>query len=321
MANIARKGENTYNSPTYNEGSLTIERKPMTWPKRMNAALEYIEAHLDGACSIHDVANAARCSKYHFHRVFFANFGVTLAEYIRGRKLTLAAIEVQNSESNILDIALKYGYESPNAFTRAFRDFHGVNPSKARTRSIKLSSQNQVNFPTIRGGVEKMDYTILQKPAFNITGHSEHFKFENFIKNGHKYWKEYTDSEKYQELYRLNNGLPGSITQSSIISAYFPSENGNRDEFKDVLGVETQAEINPQEFETHRVSPATYAEFICTYKTSLKTNRYIYGDWFSSTGYERAENLPDIVSYFPIPFRPLNEMLTRWWIPIIDTER
>lgn len=132
-----------------------------------------------------------------------------------------------------------------------------------------------------------------------------------------KFWKEYVGSEDYQKLYRLSEGRPGSKTNSPLFSAYFPKENGKRDEFIDVLGVEATSELELSGFEVHTVPSATYAEFNCTYKASMKTNRYIYGEWFSSTGYERDGNKPDIAAYFPIPFRPMSEMRVRWWVPVI----
>ena len=289
----------------------------MTWSQRMNLAIEYIESNLDSALSIEDVAKEACCSKYHFHRMFFANFKITCAEYIRRRKLTLAAVELLNTDESIVDIAIKYGYESPNAFTRAFRNIHGINPSKARLGGTSLSSYKRVFFLKDNKAGENMNYKIIEVAEFNIIGKSKSFEFENFVKDGPKFWKEYVGSEDYKKLYQLNNGRPCPITNSSLLSAYFPKENGKRDEFTDVLGIEATNEDNLSGFEAYTVPSSTYAEFNCTYKTSMKTNRYIYGEWFSSTGYERDGNKPDIVAYFPIPFRPMNEMRIRWWIPVI----
>ncbi|MDO6425861.1 AraC family transcriptional regulator [Thalassotalea sp. 1_MG-2023] len=289
----------------------------MIWSQRMNLAIDYIESNLDSALSTEDVAKVACCSKYHFHRMFFANFKVTCAEYIRRRKLTMAAVELLNTNESIVDIAFKYGYESPNAFTRAFRNMHGINPSKARLGGTSLSSYKRVFFSKDKKVGVSMNYKIIEIPEFNIIGKSKSFEFEDFVKDGPKFWKEYIGSEDYKKLYQLNNGRPCSITNSSLLSAYFPKENGKRDEFTDVLGVEATSEDSLSGFEVYTVPSSTYAEFNCTYKTSMKTNRYIYGEWFSSTGYERDGNKPDIVAYFPIPFRPMNEMCIRWWIPVI----
>ena len=290
----------------------------MNWSQRMNAAIEYIEKNLGEPLSLEDVAKVACCSKYHFHRIFFAHFEVTCSEYIRRRKLTLAAVEIMNSDKNIVDISLSYGYESANAFTRAFRNIHQVNPSMLRSGSVTLSSYNQVFFPSEYRGGEKMDYKIIQRPEFNLVGKSKHFDFDTFVKDGSKFWKEYVTSSDYQKLYNITDGRPGSVTNAPLLSVYFPKEDRKRDEFIDVLGVEATTDMAGNEFEAYTVPLATYAEFNCTYKTSMKTNRYIYREWFSSTGYERDGNKPDIVAYFPIPFKPMTEMRIRWWIPVIS---
>ncbi|KZN29664.1 AraC family transcriptional regulator [Pseudoalteromonas luteoviolacea] len=288
----------------------------MTWSQRMNWAIEHIESNLDNDLSIDDIAKVACCSRYHFHRMFFAYFKITCAEYIRRRKLTLAAVELLNTNESIVDIALKFGYKSPNAFTRAFRNIHGINPSNARKGGSSLSSYKRAFIPEDDKAGESMNYKIIEVPEFNLIGRSKSFEFESFVKSGPKFWKEYVGSKDYEKLIQLNNGRPCPITNSPLLSAYFPKENGKQDEFLDVLGVETSSRDRLKGFETFTIPSSTYAEFNCTYKASMKTNRYIYGSWFSSTGFEREHNKPDIVAYFPIPFRPMNEMCVRWWIPV-----
>ncbi|OCQ17893.1 hypothetical protein A7985_25280 [Pseudoalteromonas luteoviolacea] len=283
----------------------------------MNWAIEYIESNLDSGLGIEDVAKVACCSKYHFHRMFFAKFKITCTEYIRRRKLTLAAVELLNTNKSIVDIAIKYGYKSPNAFTRAFRHIHGINPSIARLGGTALSSYKRVYYSQDNKTGESMDYKIIDVPEFNIIGTGKSFDFESFVKDGPKFWKGYVGSKEYKKLTQLNDGRPCPITNSPLLSAYFPIENGRRDEFLDVLGVEATSRDRLKGFETYTVPSSTYAEFNCTYKTSMKTNRSIYGSWFSSTGFERDGSKPDIVAYFPIPFRPMNEMHIRWWIPVI----
>ena len=138
--------------------------------------------------------------------MFFANFGITCTEYIRRRKLTLAAVELLNNDKNIIDIGLKYGYNSPNAFTRAFRNMHGINPSKARSQTVTLSSYNRVSFPIEHKVGEKMKYKIIESPEFTIIGRSQGFKFDSFVQDGPKFWKEYVGSKDYQRLNSLSDG-------------------------------------------------------------------------------------------------------------------
>ena len=289
----------------------------MSWPKRMNLALDYIEKNLNSVISLEDAASVACCSKYHFHRVFYFTFKVTFAEYVRKRRLTLAATDILSTEARIVDVASKYGYDSPNAFTRAFRNVHGINPSDARSSLARLTSYNRVYFPSENTGVEKMDYKIVKRPAFQVIGKSKNFIFDDFVKHGSKYWKEYVKTDSYRRLYQLTNGRPGPITGAPLLSVYLPKENSKKTEMTDLLGLEVSSGIDVGKFETHKIPEATYAEFDCTYKTSMKTNRYIYKEWFSSTGYERDGGRPDIAAYFPIPFRPMGEMGVRWWIPVV----
>lgn len=288
----------------------------MSWSKRMSLAVEYIEKNLNGEITIEDVAEIACCSKYHFHRMFHSYFNVTFAEYIRRRKLTLAAVDVLSGQAKIMDISLKYGYESPNAFTRAFRNIHGINPSEARSSQVSISTYSQASFPSDAAGIEKMDYKIVEKPSFKIVGKSKNFEFDDFAKNGQQFWKEYVGSKDYKALCQLSNGKPGLITGAPLMTAYFPKEASKLDEFMDVLGIESASSRNIKPFETHAVPSATYAEFECSYRGSMKTNRYIYGEWFSATGYKRDGNKPDVVAYFPMPFTHFSEMNVRWWIPI-----
>ena len=288
----------------------------MNWSQRMNLAIAYIEENLCQELRVEDVAKKAFCSKYHFHRMFFARFKISCAEYIRRRKLTLAAADLINTDLNVLDVALKYGYESPNAFTRAFNKMHGVNPGVARSNSVSLSAYSKVFFPENSHSGEMMDYKIVERPEFRVLGKSKRFRFEQFVKEGPKFWKGYVTSDEYKKLSAINKGMPGEITGAPLLTVYFPKEDCSNDEFIDVLGIEAGSEIASQGFEAHDVPSARYAEFNCTYKTSMKTNRYIYGEWFASTGYERDSNKPDVVAYFPMPWRPMGEMHIRWWIPI-----
>jgi len=267
----------------------------MSWLERMNSAIEYIEENITGEIVIEDVAEIACCSKYHFHRVFYSCFNITFAEYIRRRKFTLAAVDVVSNREKIIDIALKYGYDSPNAFTRAFRNIHGVNPSEVRLSQVKLATYNRVFFPSDTIGVEKMDYQIVEKPSFTIIGKSKSFDFDEFAKNGKKFWKEYVGSDEYKALCQLTNGKPGLLTGAPLLTAYFPKENSKLDEFLDVLGIEFISDSHATSFEIHTVPSATYAEFECSYRNAMKTNRYIYGEWFSATGYERDGDKPQIL--------------------------
>ncbi len=289
----------------------------MEWSERINTAIDFIERHLSDEISINEVAKKAFCSSYHFQRMFFAIIGITPAEYIRRRRLTLAATELATGDEKVIDIAFKYGYESPNSFTRAFRNMHGINPREVRASGAKLSAYHRVSFHVKIKGGNDMDYRIIEKPAFDLVGTGKNFTTEAFFKEAPGFWKEYVNSDEYQKLWGLTNGKWGIVTEAPLMSVYLPNENDKQDSLTDILGLEKPAEADSGEFGIFRIPAATYAEFNCTYQTSVKMNKYIYGEWFPSTGYERDENKADIAAYFPVAFQSIRGMGVRWWIPVI----
>lgn len=142
----------------------------MDFLNRMNETMDYIEDHLAGEISYEKIAKLSCCSMHQFGRVFSYVVGVSLSEYIRHRRLTLAAFDLQSSDTKIIDIALKYGYDSPNSFTRAFIEMHNISPKEARSKGIMLKSYPRLSFHiSIKGDVE-MNYRIEEKGAITFVG-------------------------------------------------------------------------------------------------------------------------------------------------------
>jgi len=112
----------------------------------LNNAIEYIEDNLDSTIEIDEIAKVAFTSRYHFQRTFHAITGFTLTEYIRNRRLTLAGEELSSKDAKITEIAIKYGYESPDAFTKAFQRLHGVTPSKIKKGNVRLKAFPKLSF-------------------------------------------------------------------------------------------------------------------------------------------------------------------------------
>lgn len=151
----------------------------MDWIERMNGALDYIEDNLTGQVDWEKAAAKACCSVYYFGRMFSFLTGVPLSEYLRRRRMTLAGFDLQQGDDKIIDIALKYGYESPEAFTRAFTALHGIPPSAARAKGANLKSYQRITFYiTIKGDV-LMNYRIVEREAFTVYGMEEIFDMEN----------------------------------------------------------------------------------------------------------------------------------------------
>lgn len=142
----------------------------MDWVETMNKAIDYVEEHLTNRVDMMQIARITACPLSVFQRSFAQISGVTLSEYIRRRKLTCAAAELQNTDVKIIDLALKYGYESPDAFRVAFKRLHGVTPVMARKSGIRMTFYCRLSFALTIKGVEKMDYTIIKKPSFKVVG-------------------------------------------------------------------------------------------------------------------------------------------------------
>lgn len=134
----------------------------MEWIAAMQQAITYMEEHLMKEINYEDVAKHVHTSSYEFHRAFSFLTGMTANSYIRNRKLSLAGREIVETDTKITDIALKYGYETPESFTKAFTRFHGIAPKFAREESAKLVLFNPIVIKlTVEGG-KSMDYRIVQ---------------------------------------------------------------------------------------------------------------------------------------------------------------
>lgn len=142
----------------------------MSFVSDFESAIEYIEENLTSDIDFSMVAQKAKCSSYHFQRMFSSLVGIPLSEYIRRRRLTLAAIEIQNSDVKIIDIALKYCYDTHSSFTRAFQLIQGITPTKARIEGVTLMAYPRISFQFILKGVEAMQYQIIETQPFKVFG-------------------------------------------------------------------------------------------------------------------------------------------------------
>ncbi|MFB7468088.1 GyrI-like domain-containing protein [Streptomyces sp. NPDC056224] len=136
----------------------------------LNQAMDHVEARLDGAIDIAELARIAVTSEYHFRRLFSALAGMPLSEYVRRRRLTVAGAEVLAGERTLLDIAVRYGYGSGESFARAFRAVHGVGPGEARQTGAALRSQPRMSFRLVVEGSSSMQYKVVEKDAFKVVG-------------------------------------------------------------------------------------------------------------------------------------------------------
>ena len=284
--------------------------------KNMNDAMMYIEDNLTNEIDFKMVARIAQCSEYHFKRMFSFLAGIPLSEYIRRRRLSLAALELNSSDIKIIDAAMKYGYNSPDSFSRAFQNLHGITPSEARTNGQSLKAYPLMTFQlSIRGGNE-MNYRIEQKEAFNIVGIKKRVPiiFEGENPEIAEMWKSLT-MEKITRLKNLSNIEPAGMVQASAnFSDGRMEEKGELDQY---IGVAT-TEKCPEDFTKLEVPALTWAIFECTGPfpgTLQETWGRIYSEWFPSSGYQVTEG-PEILS---IKTKDLSSptVTSEIWIPVL----
>lgn len=140
----------------------------MNWAKRFQDAIDYIENHLTDYVDYNEAAKRACMSSFYFQRIFTVLCGYTMGDYIRNRRLTLAGTELQKEKCRVIDVALKYGYESPESFSRAFQKFHNTTPSQAKSSGTKLNHFSRLSVKFILKGGNVMNYSIEKKKAFTV---------------------------------------------------------------------------------------------------------------------------------------------------------
>ena len=140
----------------------------MNWTEGIQSAIDYIEDNITEELDYSEIAARSACSAFYFQRIFGALCGMTLGEYIRSRRLTLAGSDIVSTDEKVIDIALKYGYSSPDSFTRAFASFHGVTPSEARQKPAELRSFSRLRVQIILKGGNSMNYRIVEKEEFTV---------------------------------------------------------------------------------------------------------------------------------------------------------
>ncbi len=266
----------------------------------------YIEKHLTDGIDYEQLGRIACCSAYHYQRMFTYMAGITLAEYIRRRKMSLAAVDLQGGKERIIDIAEKYGYRSPTAFNRAFQSFHGIAPSSVKDEGVSVKSFSPILFRIAVKGATEMNYRIETKGEFRILGVSAPLdkEIEHNFTVVPKLWQEASANGTIQKLAGMMDTPPMGLLGVSACN--------DEEEWKYLIAVSSTKASS--EFEEYIVPASTWAVFsgTGTNQSIQELERRIITEWLPASGYEYA-NAPDIEVYLnPDPRNAQYEV----WIPV-----
>lgn len=183
---------------------------------RMSLTLAYVEENLTGEIDPEKLAQIAGCSAHNYYRMFSFITDMSLTEYIRRRKMTLAAIDLLNSDIKVIDLALKYGYDSPVSFSRAFQALHKVTPTEARADGVTLKACPRISFQISVKGEKEMEYRIEKKESFQVFGYEGIFKVDGggtFPSTPHELWNQNQVNGAYEKLASDAGDLPNFVAQ------------------------------------------------------------------------------------------------------------
>ncbi len=263
----------------------------MEWITGIQRAIDYLEAHLKDKLDYEAAAKEAYSSFFHFQRVFGIMCGITVGDYVRMRRLSLAAYDLINTDDKVIDIALNYGYASPESFTRAFTRFHGITPSEARNGG-NVKSFSRLSVKLILTGGTAMDYRIEKMEAFKVICKRKRvFKPSNETATEEisGFWSECARAGITPKILSY---FPKEPKINGLLGICF-SDEADASKFPYGIGVEYDGRpVNDKELEIVEIPAHTYAAFpikgkmpeafIETYKKIIseffpQNDRYEYG--------------------------------------------
>lgn len=288
----------------------------MDWITGIQNALDYIEEHITEDMNYEEIAKQAACSNFYFQRIFGILCGYSLGEYIRNRRLSNAGSELSVQNVKVIDVALKYGYDSPESFTRAFVKFHGITPSQAKKDGGKLRNFSRISVQIILKGGSIMDYKIVKKKAFKVIEKVEQHTIndqnnENTIP---EFWDRSHKDGTVEKLLALtpdrnfifgicyNHALTDAQTFDYSIAA--------------VCGDETEV---PEGFRINEIPERTWAVFECYGKMPQAIQQLwhrICTEFFPTSKYKPTYEM-DIEAY-PGGDMTSDDYRTEIWVPVIE---
>lgn len=259
----------------------------MDWITGISKAIDYIEEHITEPTDYARAAKEACSSLFNFQRVFALLCGYTLGDYVRMRRLTLAGEELLSTDAKVIDVALKYGYDSPESFSRAFTRFHGVSPSAVR-KGAAIRSFSRICVKLILTGGSIMEYRIEKKQAAKII-----CRRREFTKPGDDYTNReipefWNECGRDGSIQKLCGYIKDSAQFKGLLGVCFSTEMTDSG-FPYGIGAEYDGESDPQDFEIVEIPAYTYAVFTVRGRMPdafRETYRKICTEFFPQSGYE-----------------------------------
>lgn len=296
---------------------------------RLNLAVEYVERNITQELDLSKIARLACCSTYNFQRMFSFVTDVSIVEYIRRGRLTLAALELQHRDMKVIDVALKYGYDSPVSFARAFQAMHGITPSEAKNTNVSLKAFPRMTFQIIIKGVGEMNYRIVKTEPFKVfgieglistTGEPGYFRNEGEV------WNDQNDAR--DKLYEDAGKESLPIFDTMFVREMCPMHglmNYNKVDdttYGFMLWCFLRPDSRADRYTVYEVPAATWAVFPRDLDnwdagSAISTlNKRFYSEWLPTSEYEKAD-APELEMYSGTPEKGHIEL----WMPIIKKKQ
>lgn len=289
----------------------------MNWIDSLQNSIEYLEDHLDSEINVEDAAAAANVSVFHFQRIFMVLTNISVMEYVRRRRLTLAAQELALTNARVIDVAMKFGYETPESFAKAFKRQHGISPRDARTSQKGFITYNRLVISVQLKGAYPMKVRIEEREAFQIVGVKRTFSCENGenTRGIPKMWQEVHQNGINDELMGLNNGIVKGMlgvcrmmdTSTSTLEYWIATAmEGNR---------------IPERYEAFEIPAATYAifEVVGPMPEAIQTMwEKIYSEWFPYSSYRPSGSAE--LEVYSNDNATKADYYSEIWIPVVNKE-
>lgn len=285
----------------------------MEWNEKLQMIIDYVEEHLQreqNPVNTQEIAQIAGCSYGFFQKVFSYMNGMSFSEYVRSRKLTLAGYDLKSTDKKVVDISYQYGYDSPTSFTKAFQQFHGVTPTEARNKDIRLNVMPKMQIMT----QQSYSWRLEQKPAFRLIGK----KVLVSQKNGAHYtkipefWHQCQRDGTFSALIAMDTGIPQGMF--GLVGAY----DEETEEIEYAIMVISDNPL-PDGYSEIRIPESTWAVFDCrgAVPQAIQNGwKYLNEEWLVKYPFGHAD-CPEL-EWYSSGNSFSKDYLSQIWIPVID---